>query len=238
MASLRLDKYLADSGIGSRSDVKKYIKAGRVLVNGCVSREGSIKINSDTDRVMFDDSYVNYSDFSYYILNKPAGCVSATKDSLSDTVISYLKGVNTKGLFPVGRLDKDTEGLLFITNDGPLAHSLLSPRKHVDKVYLARTDRKLTEGEMEEFRAGLDIGDDKITLPAGIEYDDTEEGYYVTLNEGRFHQVKRMFEHFRSKVVYLKRISFGPLKLDSNLKAGEFRPLNEKEIDLLKGGKL
>ena len=187
------------------------------------------------------------------MLNKPAGCVSATKDGLSPTVIEFLKGEPTRDLFPVGRLDKDTEGLLLITNDGMLAHNLLSPKKHVDKTYIAYVDKPLGDEQFSLFKTGLDIGDETPTLPAEIVEASKNEiienlekasiakenfsystVYKVILKEGRYHQVKRMFEHFGSKVVYLKRLSMGTLRLDSLLLPGHYRPLTPDEILALK----
>ena len=178
------------------------------------------------------------------MLNKPAGCVSATRDGLSSTVLDLLEGEVTRGLFPVGRLDKDTEGFLLITNDGQLGHNLLSPKKHVDKTYLAVTDKTLTDEQMEEFRTGLDIGDDDPTMPAEIRLEEEILGrdgdfwvYEVILREGRFHQVKRMFEYFGSNVTYLKRTAMGAVELDDDLDPGEYRRLTEQELSMLRGEK-
>lgn len=232
---IRLDKYLCDAGVGTRSEVKKYIKSGRITINGAVEKDSARKISVDT--VCFDGKEIRYEKYRYYMLNKPAGCVSATNDKLSDTVIDLLSGENTKDLFPVGRLDKDTVGLLLITNDGQLAHEMLSPKKHVDKTYIAVCDKKLSEDEIEEFKKGIDIGDETVTLPCKIEevenenFDNIGYIYRVTVHEGRFHQVKRMFEHFGSKVVYLKRIRMGALSLDDELKEGEFRKLKVDEVE-------
>lgn len=236
---IRLDKYLADSGIGTRAEVKRYLKAGRVMVNGEVVNDPSVKINETQDTVCVDQNPVQYEKLLYYMFNKPEGCVSATKDKLSETVIEYLKGEPTKDLFPVGRLDKDTTGLLLITNDGQLAHRLLSPKKHVDKVYIATVNELLSDNEMGRFAAGLDIGDDEITLPAAIEYvgeksPHMEFSYKVTIFEGRYHQVKRMFEAVGAKVLKLSRVSMGPLLLDEKLMPGEYRKLREEEIEQLK----
>lgn len=251
---LRLDKFLADMGIGTRSEVKKYLKSNLVTINGKIVKDSSVKVNPDSDQVMFDGKPVKYQEFFYYMLNKPAGCVSATRDGLSETVIEFLKDEPTRDLFPVGRLDKDTEGLLLITNDGMLAHNLLSPKKHVDKTYFAFVDKTLSQEEETEFSKGLDIGDDTPTLPAEIKLIDLEKAeqylranqseatanlaydaaYSVVLKEGRYHQVKRMFEHFGSTVNYLKRISMGNLKLDKELSPGQYRALTEEEITSLK----
>ena len=250
---LRLDKYLADIGIGTRSEVKKLLKAGLIQVNDKKIKDPSFKVNPESDQVVYNGDKLTYQEFHYYLLNKPAGCVSATKDGLSPTVIEFLKGEPTRDLFPVGRLDKDTEGLLLITNDGMLAHNLLSPKKHVDKTYIAYVDKALDDEQLSLFKTGLDIGDETPTLPAEIvepsEQEITENlekasvdkenlnyssVYKVILKEGRYHQVKRMFEYFGSKVVYLKRLSMGTLHLDSQLLPGHFRPLTSEEILSLK----
>ncbi|MBQ3643486.1 MAG: rRNA pseudouridine synthase [Candidatus Riflebacteria bacterium] len=250
---LRLDKFLADVGVGTRSEVKKLLKQGLVTINGQTVRDSSTKVNPETDKVTFKGQELLYQEFRYYMLNKPAGCVSATKDGLSQTVIEFLKGEPTRDLFPVGRLDKDTEGLLLITNDGMLAHNLLSPKKHVDKTYIAYVNKPLDDEQLGLFKTGLDIGDETPTLPAEIdeasEQDITKNlekasiskdiisysaVYNVVLKEGRYHQIKRMFEHFNSTVVYLKRLSMGNLKLDSQLLPGSYRPLTLEEISSLK----
>lgn len=230
---IRLDKYITDCDVASRSRAKKLIGWGRVTVDGRVVRDPSAKVDVTKSSVVVDGEKVSYEQFRYYMLNKPAGCVSATKDKLSSTVIELLKGENTKDLFPVGRLDKDTEGLLLITNDGQLAHRLLSPKKHVDKVYVATVDKPLNKEAMEQFCTGLDIGDDKPTEQAAIEYleaDDSTYLYRVTIHEGRFHQIKRMFEALGSNVTALKRISMGSLVLDESLPPGEYRKLTEDEL--------
>lgn len=236
---MRLDRFLCECGTGTRSEVKNYIKKKRVSVNGSIVADAGMKVDALKDTVMFDGALLSYEKFRYFMLNKPAGCVSATRDGLSSTVLDLLEGEVIKGLFPVGRLDKDTEGFLLITNDGQLGHNLLSPKKHVDKTYLAVTDKTLSDAQMEEFRAGLDIGDDEPTMPAEISFfGETEDGRFVfevVLHEGRFHQVKRMFEHFGSTVTYLKRTAMGAVELDDGLEPGEYRRLTDMEISLLKG---
>ena len=250
---LRLDKYLADIGIGTRSEVKKLLKAGLIQVNDKKIKDPSFKVNPESDQVVYNGERLTYQEFHYYMLNKPAGCVSATKDGLSPTVIEFLKGEPTRDLFPVGRLDKDTEGLLLITNDGMLAHNLLSPKKHVDKTYIAYVDKALTDEEIMLFKSGLDIGDETPTLPAQIYKASDQEisenlekasidkenisysaVYKVILKEGRYHQIKRMFEHFKSTVVYLKRLSMGNLQLDFQLLPGHYRPLTTEEINSIR----
>lgn len=234
---LRLDKYLADMGIGTRSEIKEWIRQGRVSLKGEVCRKPETKVDTASDEVMFDNRPVVYAGFEYYMLNKPAGVVSATTDKLSTTVLDLIKDKQRKDLFPVGRLDKDTEGLLLITNDGELAHKLLSPKKHVNKVYYAKVRGKVTEEDRILFQAGMDIGDPEPTLPAEltiIKSDDISEVELI-LQEGRFHQVKRMFEAVGKEVIFLKRLSMGSLNLDPALKPGEYRRLISEEIQLLKG---
>lgn len=233
MSLMRLDKYLSNSTSESRSKVKEILKAGRVKVNGNTVKDADTKIDSGNDLVELDGSAVIYEQFRYYMLNKPAGCVSAVKDKLSDTVIELLSKENTKDLFPVGRLDKDTEGLLLITNDGNLAHDLLSPNKHVDKVYEAILDNEIKEEDIEKIENGIDIGDEKPCLPAKVKKIDDKK-VLITLHEGRYHQVKRMFAACGLKVEYLKRLSMGGVGLDEGLKPGEYRRLSEKETELLR----
>ena len=225
---MRLDRFLVQSNICSRSDAKRIVRAGRVSVNDRTVSDPSVHIDENADRVMFDNSPVVYEQFRYYMLNKPQGYVTATCDGKCGTVLDLLEGINRSGLFPVGRLDKDTEGLLLITDNGKLAHDLLSPKRHVDKCYLAVVDRKLTSDEIKAFAAGVDIGDDKPTLPAVIE--EGEDHYLVTIREGRFHQIKRMFAAFGAKVTFLKRLSMGPLTLDEDLESGQFRKLTDDEV--------
>ena len=235
MSSIRLDKYLADMGVGSRRDVKSILKAGRVKVNSVTVTEAEAKIDIDADNVELDGKRIGYEEYRYYMLNKPAGVISATKDKLSDTVIEILKGENTKDLFSVGRLDKDSEGLLIISNDGKFAHNVLSPAKHVDKTYFVRLDTKPDEEEISRIENGIDIGDDKPCLPAKVEVISDDEAY-ITISEGRFHQVKRMFQAVGINVTYLKRISMGALKLDENLAPGEYKKLSKEEINEVFGG--
>jgi 16S rRNA pseudouridine516 synthase len=233
---IRLDRFISECGAGSRKQAVNYIKAGRVTVEGVTVKEPGYKIPEDAP-VTFDGCTLKYSRYSYYMLNKPAGCVSAVKDGLSDTVMACLEGVNTRGLFPVGRLDKDTEGLLIITNDGDLCHHLTSPGRHVKKTYYVIADKKLPRNAAEKFLAGIDIGDETKCLPAELKaFRKKKEGYpyELTITEGRFHQVKRMFYAFDAKVLYLKRLSEGDLMLDEKLKPGSFRPLSEEEVKSLK----
>ena len=229
---IRLDKYLADMGIGTRTEVKKFIRSGRIQVDGRIEKKPELKVDTATQQITFDNTLVVYQEYEYYMLNKPAGVVSATTDKNEKTVLDLLSVQKRKDLFPVGRLDKDTEGLLLITNDGALAHRLLAPGKHVDKVYFARIEGTVTEADVLAFSQGLDIGDPELTLPAKLEIQssDTISEILLTIQEGRFHQVKRMFEAVGKKVIYLKRLSMGTLCLDEDLPKGAFRALTEQEI--------
>lgn len=231
----RLDKLLCDNGFGTRSQIKQQLKQGIVLVNGEVEKDPARKIGED-DHVMYGQKLLARRGLEYYMLHKPAGCVSATKDQLSDTVMKFLEDENVRDLFPVGRLDKDTEGLLLITNDGELSHKLLSPKKHVEKTYVAILNKTISEEDRIRLEQGIDIGDEKPTKEAIVSrYKEAgENAYKITITEGRFHQVKRMFEAVGSKVIYLKRISFGGLMLDAGLKKGEYRKLKKEEIEQLK----
>lgn len=232
---LRLDKYLADMGIGTRSEVKKAIGKGLVQINGSVIKKPEYKLDTESDCVLYQGNPLSYTEYEYYMLNKPAGVVSATEDVKETTVVDLITDKQRQDLFPVGRLDKDTEGMLLITNDGALAHRLLSPKKHVEKTYYARIAGEVTTNDVEAFAEGVDIGDDKPTLPARLRIlqSGTESEIELTIREGRFHQVKRMFHVCGKEVVYLKRLSMGSLVLDKNLKPGEYRKLTEKEIEEL-----
>ena len=230
MASLRLDKILAKSGFGSRKDVKKLVAERRVSVNGVVVTDSGMK--AEESEVLVDGNPVCYKEFVYLIMNKPQGVVSSTEKGPSKTVIDLLPEEYRKfEPFPVGRLDKDTEGLLLITNDGQLAHELLAPKKHVDKTYYADIEGRVTEQDVIAFSEGLDIGEKKPTLPAKLEIIKSGEmsEIYVTLHEGKFHQVKRMFEAVGKKVVFLKRVRMGEMELPQDLETGEFREV-EKEF--------
>lgn len=235
---MRIDKFLTELGIGTRSEVKKILKNGQVLVNGVIVKKPDEKINEIEDVVTYKGDILCYQQFEYYMFHKPAGCVTAVTDALHKTVMDYMKDLKRKDLNPVGRLDIDTEGLLLITNDGMLSHELLSPAKHVPKTYYAKIDGIVTEEDVIQFAAGLDIGEKKLTKPAALKIlaSDTISEIELTISEGKFHQVKRMFEAIGKKVIYLKRISMGSLVLDENLKAGTYRMLTEAEVMLLKTG--
>ena len=228
---IRLDKFLADAGIGTRSEVKQMIRKKLVTVNGSPATGPEQKIDETSDTVCANGKAVTLRGFVYYLLHKPAGYVSATKDNLFPTVMELVPGGDD--LFPVGRLDKDTEGLLLITNDGELAHRLLSPRRHVDKTYLAILDKPAEDSDVEKFEAGVDIGDNDLTLPAKLQILPDNQAL-LTIHEGRFHQVKRMFHAVGKEVVYLKRLSMGPIRLPEDLEKGTFLELQAHEVNLLK----
>lgn len=231
---MRLDKYLCETGFGTRSQVKDLLKKGQVMVNGEVVKKPELKINETTDQILCQGKKASYQKNIYLMLHKPAGVVSATEDNREKTVLDLVRPEDRKnGLFPVGRLDKDTEGLLLLTDDGELAHRLLSPKKHVDKTYYAKIDGQVTEEHVKQFREGLDIGDEKKTLPAvlTILLSGPVSEIEVTIHEGRFHQIKRMFEAVGCKVTYLKRLSMGSLVLDETLPPEEYRPLTEAELE-------
>lgn len=237
---MRLDKFLSECGICSRSESKIFIKKGMITVNGKKAAKGEEKIDPDNDEIMFKGQKIIYAEFEYYMLNKPAGVVSATEDKNDKTVIDLVPKPHAKDIFPVGRLDKDTEGLLIITNDGETAHRLLSPKKHVDKTYFVRTSGgEIGTEEAEKLENGVDIGEEKLTLPAEIEILKNGEisESLLTIREGKFHQVKRMFKAVGREVIYLKRISMGNIKLDESLEKGECRKLSEDEIKIVTGEK-
>ena len=225
---MRLDKYLSEMGAGTRSELKKAVRAGRVTINGVKVKDSSIHVGED-DVVSMDGKEIKYERFVYYLMNKPAGVISATEDPRERTVLDLIGGQQRRGLFPVGRLDKDTEGLLLITNDGELAHRLLSPGRHVDKVYFARLDGPVGERERELFAQGLRVDETLTAMPAVLEILESANEVRVTIREGKFHQVKRMFAAVGREVLYLKRLSMGPLTLDNGLAAGAYRRLTEEE---------
>lgn len=236
---IRLDKYLADMGIGTRQEVKRYIRKGQVMVNQKIVKAPEHKLKEEDDQVFVDGRRIDYVSYEYYMLNKPAGVVSAREDLRETTVIDLIRDRKRKDLFPAGRLDKDTEGLLLITNDGQLAHRLLSPRHHVDKTYYARIRGCVTEEDAAGFAAGMDIGAPgagELTMPARLEIlrSGSESEILLTIQEGKYHQVKRMFQAIGKEVFYLRRERMGSLVLDKELKPGEYRPLTEKELENVK----
>lgn len=234
----RLDKILSNLGFGSRKEVKALVKSGVVKVHGNVILDSSLSIDPDNEEITVNDVMVQYRKYIYIMLNKPQDVVSATFDNYDTTVIDLLdkKEISFKPA-PVGRLDKDTEGFLLLTNDGPLNHRLTSPKYHVNKVYYAEIDNIVTSDDIEAFNNGITIDDGYKCREAKLEIIKSSEdctSVYVTIQEGKFHQVKRMFEALNKNVIYLKRIKFGPLELDEKLNSGEYRELSENEIDLLK----
>lgn len=235
VSMMRLDKYLAEMGVGTRSELKKAVRAGLVQIDGVTAKKPEEKVSPETQTITYQGKEIGYAAFEYYMLNKPAGVVSATEDRFDKTVIDLIETKKRRDLFPVGRLDKDTEGLLLITNDGDLAHRLLSPKKHVDKTYFARVHGKVTEEDAEVFAAGVDIGEEKPTLPAvlNILVSDEISEIELTIREGKFHQVKRMFEAVGKEVIYLKRLSMGTLALDETLAPGAYRELTKEELERL-----
>lgn len=237
MKAMRLDKYLADMGMGTRSEIKNKIKQGQVLVNDVMEKRPERKVNPVTDTITVNGKKIAYVAYEYYMLNKPSGYVSATSDATYPTVLDLISDKKRKDLFPVGRLDLDTEGLLLITNDGALSHQLLSPKKHVAKTYYAKIKGRVTEEDVIKFKEGLDIGEEKLTLPAKLVILKSNEisEIEVTIVEGKFHQIKRMFEAVGKEVLFLKRLSMGSLFLDEKLALGAYRSLTEKEINDLKG---
>lgn len=237
---MRLDKFLANAGIGTRSEVKQYIKKGFIQVNGAPAKKADMSISEDTDEILYLNKSVRLQKDFYYMMNKPQGVISATEDNFQKTVLDLLGADKRDDIFPVGRLDKDTEGLLLLTNDGALAHELLSPKKHVAKVYYARIEGIVTEEDITSFKNGVKIDDEFTALPANLKilHSDEISEIEVEIFEGKFHQVKRMFQAVGKKVIFLKRLSMGPLTLDASLKAGEYRELTELELKQLKNQQL
>lgn len=233
---MRLDKFLCDTAGLTRTEAKNAVKKGQIAVNGQVQKAADFKVKENTDTVTFQGKPLSYAAFHYYMLHKPAGVITATEDKKESTVMDILREEKVKNLFPVGRLDKDTEGLLLITDDGELAHNLLSPKKHVDKEYLVKVRDSISEDDCRKLSEGVDIGDEKPTAPAKVERV-AEKEILLTIREGRFHQVKRMLQAVGNEVLYLKRLSFGSLRLPKDLEKGAYRPLSEEEIYKIKGDK-
>ena len=232
----RIDKILSNLGYGSRSELKKLCKSGLVKVNGKVINNPGVQVDVENDEILFDGEKVVYKEFIYLMLNKPDGYISATFDKRDPIVLDL---IDKEDLifepFPVGRLDKDKEGLLVLTNDGQLAHRVLSPKKHVSKTYYAKVEGVVTEEDVKAFAEGVTLDDGYETMPAELEIlksDDISE-IELTIHEGKFHQVKRMFESVGKKVVYLKRLSMGKLKLDEGLALGEYLELTEEEVKMI-----
>lgn len=229
MPILRLDKYLADCGIATRKELRQIIKDGRVSVNGAAQVSPQCKLDPEIDTVSLDGSAIRYEKFRYFMLNKPSGVLSATEDGKQNTVLDLLTPEHKRlGLFPVGRLDKDTTGLLLLTNDGEFAHKVISPKSNVKKRYRAETEGKCTEGDVEAFKNGIVLKDGLHCLPAELEI--AEDCCYVTVFEGKYHQVKRMLASVGKPVTALHRVSIGRLTLDESLGAGEYRELDRDEL--------
>ncbi|MDO5133249.1 MAG: pseudouridine synthase [Eubacteriales bacterium] len=247
---VRLDRLLAGEGLGTRSDLKKAIRGGKALVNGSVEKDAGRQILPG-DVVVFDGEEIKREPHVYYMLHKPSGLITATEDSRERTVLNLLreKGIRRRDLFPVGRLDRDTEGLLLVTDDGALAHYLLSPGKHVEKTYYAVVEGRVAEEDIRRFAQGLVVDEELTAMPADLSVlqyvmPETEPGAdpvsaeltktLVTIREGKYHQIKRMFSACGKKVLYLKRLSMGPLQLDPTLPGGAFRELTPEEISALR----
>ena len=235
---MRLDKFLVACAVGSRAEVKNLLKAGRVTVNGKKEKSAKLQINEERDEIRFDGQVLEYEEFVYYIMNKPKGVISATEDSKHRTVLDLLDDLaRTKEVFPVGRLDIDTHGLLLLTNDGQLAHALLSPKRHVDKTYLAQVKGIMSQEDVETFAKGIPLKD-FTCQPAKLEILSVDSGkdesqVRVTIAEGKFHQVKRMVSYCGKEVVDLQRLTMGTLALDENLERGEWRRLTKEELEVL-----
>ena len=233
---MRLDKYLVACAVGSRTEVKDFLKSGRVTVNGKKEKSAKLQINEETDEICFDGQKLEYEEFVYYMMNKPQGVISATEDPKHKTVLDLLDDLaRSKEVFPVGRLDIDTHGLLLLTNDGKLAHALLSPKRHVDKTYLAQVDGIMTQEDVVTFAQGIPLKDftcqpAKLEL-VSIDREKNQSLVRVTIAEGKFHQVKRMVAYCGKEVVNLKRLTMGTLTLDENLKRGEWRRLTKEELE-------
>ena len=233
---MRLDKFLVACAVGSRTEVKNFLKTGRVTVNGKKEKSAKLQINEDTDEICFDGQKLEYEEFVYYMMNKPQGVISATEDPKHKTVLDLLDDyARAKEVFPVGRLDIDTHGLLLLTNDGKLAHALLSPKRHVDKTYLAQINGVMTDEDVETFAEGIPLKD-FTCQPAKLElvFIDGEKNQSlvrVTIAEGKFHQVKRMVAYCGKEVMDLQRLTMGTLILDEGLKRGEWRRLTKEELE-------
>lgn len=232
---MRLDKYLSDAGIGTRSEVKTYIKKGRISVNGSNKVKPDTKIEAN-DLIYFDnDQVILKLGYKYFIMNKPAGVISATEDAMHKTVLDLIDSSDRKGLSAIGRLDKDTEGLLLLTDDGAFNHSLMSPKKHVNKTYFATLSGECPKEVISIFKSGMDIGDDSLLKPAELVICENPREVYITISEGRYHQIKRMFKKVGLTVEYLQRVCIGKLELPKDLELGEYREMTAEEIKLCKG---
>lgn len=227
---MRLDRFLSNAHAGTRSQVKKLVKDGRVKVNGITAEKSSIQINENTDFITLDDEPVIFARYCYYMLNKPAGYISATEGNVP--LVMDLIQEEDAGMFPCGRLDKDTEGLLLITNDGPLAHRLLSPKHHVEKEYYVELAIPVSEDDIERIAAGISYGGE--TYQPAVYTPRTDYSGTIILKEGKYHEIKEIFKSLGNHVTYLKRIRMKNLVLDTSLKPGQYRPLTEEELEDLK----
>ena len=235
----RLDKVLSNLGYGSRKEIKQAIRKGLIEVNGELVKDNGMQVDPENDRIIVNGEEIFYRKYIYLMMNKPDGVVSATFDNRDETVVDLLEVEHQVfNPFPVGRLDKDTVGLLLLTNDGELNHRLISPKWKVDKIYYAKIDKKVTEADVKKFKNGITLDYGYLCKEAKLEIlEATDEGseVMITIQEGKYHQVKRMFEAVGKNVIYLKRVEFGTLKLDEDLEEGEYRELTEEEINILKG---
>ena len=230
---MRLDKYLAHVGLGTRKEVKEFIRKSRVTVNGKVVKKDDTKIDENKDIICFDGEELSYKKYVYYMLNKPQGVISATFDQTYKTVLECFDCFLPEDVFPVGRLDKDTEGLLLISNDGQLSHKLLSLKYHVDKKYYVKCEKSITDEMLDGLQKPIELKED--SYQPGVAEKISDDELYLTIQEGKFHQVKRMVHYVGNEVIFLKRVGFGPLTLDEDLKPGEYRELSDEEISLLGG---
>jgi len=233
MATLRLDKLLCELGTGSRTEIKAMAKKGRICVDGAVVKDTSFKVDPEVNVITVDGVAVSYTSFEYIMLNKPAGYISATQDGRQKTVLELINDNIRNDLFPAGRLDIDTEGLLLLTNDGALSHRLLSPKHHVDKTYYVEVDSEFPADAADRIAEGIYCDEELTALPGTLEIIDDRKAH-LTIHEGKFHQVKRMMKALGCEVTYLKRVSMGPLKLDEKLNVGEYRYLTDEEYKKLK----
>lgn len=228
---MRLDKYLTIIGLGTRSEVKSIIKKKKIIVNDQIITNEGYHVDEHHDIIKYENNVLSYQEYIYIMLNKPAGYITSTQDR-EPTIMDLIKEYKHLELAPVGRLDKDTEGLILITNDGMLAHQLTSPKKHVDKTYYVELASPTKTEELAILEKGIML-DNAMTLPAKLTFKDPDKGY-ITIQEGKYHQVKRMFHYIDNQVTYLKRISMGTLVLDENLGLGEYRLLSDEEITKIK----
>ena len=244
---MRIDKLLCELNLGTRSQIKEQIRKGQVSVNGKIQKDPGTKVDEKNDVILLNGKRILYKPYAYYLLHKPKGCITATRDPKEQTVMDVfcnsirskqegeLSGIPIRDLFPVGRLDKDTTGLLLITNDGELAHKLLSPAHHVEKTYFVCVDKELTEEAVKKLTEGVDIGEKKRTRPARIEVQN-EKNCLITITEGKYHQIKRMMEAVNNRILTLERLTFGPLTLDPASERGAWRELTGAEIRALQTG--